>query len=298
MDPTKVSLYLVAEQKPNLLRVLLTLIREVLFRLAFAVCMVIQIVLWPLLLAGISTFFASDNYSAQGVLVILAFAGLLPIGAANYFMFEWIVREKSIRAEAEKWLEERRRRNSNAIKRRRIISGIALWIPTVTVVLACLFFDGMWASGSHLLHPRPGRLIGYEVSIPLNWTIRYTDLDANGGGARSIVVAERYRGLLSAGSGLYTGRRPPFSVSTMNFSSTPIADPLATRPADPIVSERTLPFGNGTIVCREEVPPRWMKSPRDINCFTSTGDFSGRFSGSDEDASEFYRTLQSVKITK
>jgi hypothetical protein len=118
-------------------------------------------------------------------------------------------------------------------------------MPTAIVVVTCLCFDGIWAFTPHLLHPGRGSLIGYEVSIPLSWTIMYPDLDGSRSGAHSIVVAARYRGMLLAGSGAYF--RPPFSYSTMNFRTDPAGDPLATRPATTIISERTLPFGKGTI---------------------------------------------------
>jgi hypothetical protein len=242
-----------------------------------------------------SAVFPSDKRNVQGTLLGLVFVALFLIGAGSYLVFQRMTREEYLRTEAERWSAERRHPNPRQLKRRKTIKRWAVWIPTVTVVLACLFFDGIWAFSSHLLHPGRGRLIGYEVSIPLNWTIMYPDLGASRNGTHSIVVAFRYSGLLRAGSGLYIGR-PPFSVSTMNFRSTPAGDPLATRPATTIISERTLPFGKGTVVCLEEVPPRWMTSRRYISCSTPTGDFSGRFNGGDGDASEFYRTLESVKL--
>jgi hypothetical protein len=84
----------------------------------------------------------------------------------------------------------------------------------------------------------------------------------------------------------------------MNFCSSPNGNPFEAKPASTIISEHTLPLGKGTIVCREEVPPGWSKSARYIRCSTPTGDFSGNFNGSDEDAAEFYRTLGAVKPTK
>jgi hypothetical protein len=268
------------------------LILRALFRAAFAVCILVQIVLCALLLALISHYWPSD------VLLALFFIGLFLIGAGSYGEFQWLTRVEGVRLEAERWLAERRHPNPRRLKRRKTIKRWAVWMPTVIVVVACLCFDGLWALTTHLLYPGRGRLIRYEVPIPLNWTIIYPDLDTSRNGAHSTVVAARYRGMLLAGSGLYVGRRPPFSISTMNFRSTPAGDPLATRPATTIISERTLLFGKGTIVCWEEVPPRWMMSPRYIRCSTSTGDFSGNFNGRDEDASEFYRTLEGTKPTK
>lgn len=74
----------------------LSLIKGVLFRFAFGVCILIQIVVWILLLGGISALFASERFFVQAVAVILVFAGLLPIGAANYFLYRRIIREEYI----------------------------------------------------------------------------------------------------------------------------------------------------------------------------------------------------------
>lgn len=273
----------------------ISLIKEVLFRFAFGVCILIQIVLWVLLLGGISALFASERFFIQGVAVILVFAGLFPIGAANYFIYHRIIREEYICTEAEKWLAERRGGDDLWRRRRKFLKRWAVWIPTVTVILACAFLDYTWALASHLLHPGQGRLIGYEVSIPITWTFPYPYPGSSDNGGHSIVVASRFRGLLTAYRGVYAGDRPPFEVSRMNFRSVPSGDPIAMKPASQVMSERTLPFGNGTITCFEEVPPRWMVAARYINCSTSTGDFSGDFSGRDEDAAEFYRVLESVK---
>jgi hypothetical protein len=274
---------------------LLGLIKEVLFRIAFAVCILLQIVLWGLLVAGISSLFASHNFFPQGVFLCLLFCWLLPIGAANYFLYHRIIREEYICNEAEKWLAERRDANPARIKRRKILKRRALWVPSVSVILVCTFLDYSWAFTSHLLHPGRGRLIGYEVSIPLTWTVQYPDLGGVGDGMHDMVVASRFRGLWKAGSGLYVGRRRPFSASTMNFRTIPNGDPLAMRPDGAIISERTLTFGEDTIVCWEQVRPGWMATARYIHCSTPTGDFSGNFNGNDEDADEFYRVVGSTK---
>lgn len=274
------------------------LIKEVLFRIAFCVCILVQIGLWGLLAAGMSDLLVPHgSVVVDRILFCLIFGGLFPIGAANYFLYHRIVREEYIPLQAEKWLAERRTARDRGRKRRSLIKRLGLWIPTVVVILVCTFLDYTWAFASHLFHPGRGRLIGYEVSIPLNWTIQYSDLGRTANSAHDMVAASRFRGLWKAGSGL-SARRRPFSASMMNFRSNAAGDPSATRPATTIISERTLPFGQRTISCREELPPRWMTSARYINCSTPTGDFSGHFDGSDGDALEFYRTVESVKPTK
>jgi hypothetical protein len=271
--------------------------KKVLFRVAFGGFIVLQVVVLALLLVAISSLFGSDNFLIQGVLGVLALAVLFPIGAGSYLVFQRMTREDYLRAESEKWLEERRHPNKGQLTRRRALNRWALWIPTVIVVLVCVFFDQAWPFASHLLHRHSGRLVGYQVSIPLTWAVAFNPYN-NEGDAHSIVVAQRYRGLLRAGSGLYVGRKPSFSISTMDFRSTPAGDPLASKPDPSIISTRTMPFGKHTITCWEEPPPQWMIVRRYIQCSTPEGDFSGGFSGSDEDVSEFYRTLGSAKMTK
>lgn len=266
------------------------MILRAIFRAAFAVCILIQTALFTLLVAFIL------HYLFSKFLIAVVFIGPFLAGAGSYKEYQWLTRAEAVRLEAERWLAERRHPSLRELQRRRTIKRWAVWIPTAIVVLACVFFDGIWALGSHLLHPNRGRLIGYEVSIPLNWTICYNDLGAAGSGAYSIVVAARYRGLLLAGNGRYLGQRPPFSVSTMNFRSEPAGDPLASNQQE-VISTRTLPLGKHSITCWEERPPHWMTVGRYIRCSTPEGDFSAAFNGSDDDASEFYRTLAGTKPT-
>ena len=186
---------------------------------------------------------------------------------------------------------------SSRLKRRKIIRRWALWMPTAIVILTCVFFDEAWAFASHILHPHSGMLIGYRVSIPLSWTVSF-DQFVEGDNAHSIVVAQRYRGLLRAGMDLHIGRRPPLSISTMDFRSTLAGDPPATKPDAEIISTRTLPFDKGAITCWEEPPPSWMGAARCIWRSTPRGDFSGGFKGEELDALEFYRTLKANKPTR
>jgi len=239
------------------------------------------------------------QYLHSGALTLITaiFAGPFLSGAASYTEYQWLTRAEAVSLEADRWLAERRHPNPRRLKRQKLIKRWAVWIPTLTVVLVCLFFDDTWAVGSHLLHPHRGRLIGYEVPIPLRWTILYSDLGINENGVHDIVVAARYRGLLRAGSGLYIGRLP-FSYSIMNFRSTPGGDPRLSGPGREVISTRTLLLGGRAVTCLEERPPHWTPAKRYIRCSTSNSDFSGDFNGSDEDADEFYRTLQTVKPTR
>jgi hypothetical protein len=133
---------------------------------AFALCVLLQIVLWFWLLAGVSLLFHSDNSFVQAFCLGVAFLGIFLIGVANYFTDERIIREEYICSQAETGLAERRT-NTDPTKRHKVLRRFALWIPTVTVVLACVFFEGIWAFGSPLVYPRRGSLSGHGVSIPI-----------------------------------------------------------------------------------------------------------------------------------
>ena len=80
-------LFLVAERKStNLMFRLLALIKEVLFRFAFGLCILMQLVLWALLAAGIEALFRSDSSFVMGLVIFLLLLGPFLIGAANFFI--------------------------------------------------------------------------------------------------------------------------------------------------------------------------------------------------------------------
>jgi len=87
------------------------LIEKVAFRVAFAVCILIQVILLTLLVAGLAALSPSNNEFIQHFLVALVFFGLLPIGAGSYLLFQRLTRPDYVRAEAERWLTERQHPN-------------------------------------------------------------------------------------------------------------------------------------------------------------------------------------------
>jgi hypothetical protein len=275
---------------------LINFVYQIFFRAAFAVFILIQIILAALCVGFIAS---RQPFMPPGTLFMLFwFAGIALIGTESYFVFERIRRKEWIYYESKKWIAERQSKNPQQVKRHRAIKKFAPWIPAATVILICILFDQTWALATHLLHPRSGELIGYEIPIPLRWAIRFNDTIPNGDNARSILIVERYGGLLRAGSGLYVGRRPPFSVSTMDFRSAAAAVPNNPTTSARIISTRTLSFADETIICREEVPFSWAGATRSAECFASSGDFSAGFTGNDRDADEFYRVLKSAKHIK
>ena len=269
------------------------LVWKIVFRLAFGGFIVIEFVVWILLFLGFSNLFSGDSFVVEGILVSLFFLGLFAIGALSYFIFQRMTHAQYVLSESEK-CRLRRGEDYRRIKRRKILYRWAPWLPTLSVVLICIFMDYMLPVVSHLLHPGSGRMIEYEVSIPFTWTITSSGFQRSDNNF-SIVVAERYRGLIKSSYALYFGARPPFSVSNMSFRNIPDGDEFATRPRSSVISAKVVRFANDDMKCWEEVPPRWMTSGRYIDCSTPTGNFSAGFSGSDEDVAEFYRVLSAAK---
>jgi hypothetical protein len=274
---------------------ILTLIKEAIFRVAFGIAILIQLLLWLLLWGGIGTLLERHNSFVFGPLIGIGLLGPFFVGAANYFIYYRIVREEYIPRQAEKWLAERRTTDDRVRRRRRLTQHLGLWAPTVVAILVCTFLDYTWGFASHLLHPGRGKLIGYEVSIPLAWTFVYPNVGARADGSYDAVVASRFRGLWKAGGGIY-GHRPPFHVSTMDFATHPGGNERAVKPLGAIISERVLHLDRLTITCGEETPPTWAWENRYIACSSLTGDFSAGFVGDDRDAVEFYGVIETLKI--
>jgi hypothetical protein len=144
---------------------LIRFIKATILYTAFTGYILVQVVLLALLLAAVPTIWLSDS------VFVLFLVGLLLIGAGSYIVFKRLTREREIRAEAERWLAERRHSHSRQLNRRKTITRWAVWIPIATAVLVCVFFDETWALATHVFQPGSGKIIGYRVSIPRNWMV-------------------------------------------------------------------------------------------------------------------------------
>ncbi len=231
---------------------------------------------------------------------ILFLVGLFLIGACGYVVRRRITRDSYNRTEAEKWLTLRTRPCVDYSRRIKAGKRWALWIPTAIVMIVFLFFPETWALVSHLTHQGSGRLLGYQVSIPIDWIIMMDEPDTGDNHVWSLVVAFRSKGVLRAGATTYWRREPP--IADMAFYGAPRGDTASYLSAsDRIVSTRTLPLGKGTITCWEYIPG-WLRGHEDndvrsIRCSTLRGDFSSWFSGDKASVSDYYRVLQLVRQT-
>lgn len=289
-----------AEPKPN---PLFTLIKKVLFRVAFGGFILLQLLLLALLIAGTSSLFGPDNFFVQGILAILLFSGLFAIGAGSYLVFERMTRVEYILTESERWLAERHDGDPRRTKRRKQLRRWAVWIPAVSVLLAVLFLDQTWAIASHLFHPGAGRLIGYRISVPLNWTVGFGMPYLTKDQTWSFVSTQRIRGALGAAEDAYLGRKPGLVISEMAFYGASGRQVETNRHSpfgnyDILITSRTSTFGKETITCSDYAPHYEHENAfREISCLTPKGDFSCFFSGDETDVPQFYRTLQSVTPT-
>lgn len=279
----------------------IVLAEKVLFRFAFAVCVLFAVVLWFLALAGASIPFRSDGHLPVGVFITLLFLGLFGIGAASYVVFQSLTRADYVLTESERWLAERRNAGNPWIKRRKVITRWAVWIPTVSVVLACIFLDQTRAIGSHLFQPAAGRIIGYRVSIPLRWMVWFNAPELGRDDVWSFVTATRSTGTVRAARDYYRGRVPHFHMSEMAFYGARGAQ-LETNRHSPFGPDRMTfsyksRFAGGDLVCSQYLPRHEHEADaREIACWTPKGDFSCSFSGYESDVSDFYQTLAAITV--
>jgi hypothetical protein len=277
----------------------LALVENVLFRVAFAGFILLEFVVFVLFLWGISKILPGDNDFVLGVLIGSVLISPFAIGAASYLVFQRLTRAQYVLAESERWRAERREADVSRIRRRRRLKRWTPWIPTVAVALACVFLDGTFALTSHLFRPGSFKLIGYRVSIPLNWMVGPNMPVENGAQSWSVATANRTNGMLRAGLDFYLRRKARFSVSEMAFYGAAGSEIQTNRDspfgADRLISSHTDLFSGGEITCSEYAPSQTDHDYREVGCSSSRGDFFCFVSGNDEDVAQFYRVLRDVQ---
>jgi hypothetical protein len=267
------------------------ILKRVLFFVAFTAYLLVQVILVGMIPA----------YWPTRVGFSLFFVGLFLSGTLGYVVLRRITRETYNRNEAEKWLALRTRPRVDISSRTMAVKRWAIWLPVATVMIVSLFFPETWAVVSHLSHRGSGRLLGYQLSIPVDWVIMMDEPDTGNNHAWSIVAAFQSKGVLRAGAAACWRREPP--IANMAFYGAPRGDSVALLSEnDKIVSTRSLLLGEGTITvtCWEYVS-RWSRGHQDdgvsIRCATPRTDFFGWFYGDRTSVPDFYRTLQTVRQT-
>lgn len=277
---------------------LLTLFKKVVFRAAFGGFIVVEFVLFVLLLWAVSEIIPNPNYFLLGILIALILSGPFLIGACSYLVFQRMTRVEYVLSESERWLAERHEADARRIKRRNVLHRWAVWIPAISVMLFCLFLDQTWPPVSHLFHAGSGKLIGYRVSVPLKWTIVLSEPDSGIPLYRSYVWANRWRGMLRGTVGLFLGRTPSISISSMSFYGDRPQDGLPSFRAsdrEKSVSRRVFTIASEVLTCEEFATQGAQQV--DIRCTTQRGSFFCTFNGDRKDSADFYGIVQRIKKT-
>jgi len=291
----------VAERKRNPWFVL---IEKMLFRVAFAGFMVVEFAVFVLLLWALSKIIPEPNYFLLGTLIVLILSGPFLIGACSYLVFQRMTQVEYVLSESERWLAERHETDPRRIERRKRLRRWAVWVPTVSVLLFCLFLDQTWPPVSHLLHPGYGRLGTYRVSMPLDWTVIFSEPDPEGRRSRSYVYANRWKGMLTSGINEFIGRKPSMTSSSLGCYRS-LSDEFDTFSSageqDHLVATRRFSLGNVAVTCEEFVSrdPKAANESHTISCVTAEHDFYCTLDGGDKnEGAEFYDMVQQIRRTK
>jgi len=282
----------------------IALLWKVLFRIAFGGYIILQFVVFVLLLWVLSKVFPEPNAFVAGVLVVLILASPFAIGATSYLVFKRMTHAEYVLAESERWLTERHRYDTRQIERRNRVRRAVLWIPASSVFLFCLFLDYTWPPLTHLFHAGYGRLGNYEVSLPLDWSITYSDSEPKGSKRRSYARAEHWNNMLRSGIDEFMGKRPSLTSSSLGCYSSRPDEEFSFSPSpdrDRLVATRQLSHDNVFLTCEEFVsqdPWRAAESHR-ISCVTAEQDFDCSLYGGDaRDVKEFYDMVKHIKKLK
>ena len=242
---------------------------------------------------------------AASVNAILFVVLLVLLGGGIILATAWLagkISRRSIPIESARWLEERQR-GTGADDRKWMNRGIrwALWIPSLTVLLAGGFFLPVWGMLSRLAQPRVAYASGFDVPVPLNWVVN----DSYHAGGYS-----RASGLAGQGSPLFGIFDPQdFQIADWTFwvpvsNGSPPVNPAFPPPIDEnITGHRQFAIGDGIIECREYLP-KYLQSVngRDsptvfVDCRGSNGWYAG-FGGAKTLLPSFYRILEGTKKIK
>ena len=275
---------------------------KIVFRLAFMGLILVQFVAVILLLWGLSEVISGDNYFEAGILAALLLLSPFLIGANSYFLFQRFTRVQYVLAESGRWLAERRKFGVHQIRTRNRIRHWVLWIPALSVLLCCLFLDETWPPASHLFYPAAGRLVGYNVSLPLTWAIGFREPCSNSHSCLSGVLAFRSRRVFRDSLEFLFGGRPLVSVSWITFKANPPRDKVSSpwRPEGQLpMGRRSFPIGDTLIGCEEfAAKPDQEKEQLDIRCTTARDDLSCTFVGDRNDAATFYGVVERIQKTR
>ena len=266
------------------------IIRAVLTTAAIALGVLIQ-----LAVVFLALFLLPDQVANQIAIPILLVSPFL-IGTGSYFIYQRVIGQAAIRAEAERWLAQRSLRSRQLDARIRWAKNIAVWIPAIVVGGILLFLPETFGIVTQIFRPGPAKLIGYEVRFPIGWMVFFDNsiLDSE----YSYAKAFECKGPLR--SGLRRALRFAPRSSTMSFSASRKriqAYPAAAR--GQTLAEHRVPLANEWLDCREYVLVRGEtdedQDARAVDCRNADGTFLASFYGDRGSIPTFYQTLATIR---
>ncbi len=190
---------------------------------------------------------------------------LLPVSLVGMVFGLFGAKQKSekwgVRAEAVRWLAERQSGiGTREVKWRNRGIRLAMCVPSLLVLLVFLFLPELWGMLSHLSQSHPGNLTGYQVPIPVTWTVlRHDRQQADGW---STVTGLAGRGI-GRGVAAYLRWEPPFSSWDIETDSyAPSEGSSARWPSDDeVTGRRSFMTGAESITCLDYWPSYLRTGP-------------------------------------
>jgi hypothetical protein len=246
-------------------------------------------VLIQVILVVLLCFLLPDQIAVKTILV-----SPFAIGVESYFIFRWTIKRREIRIEAERWLAQRSRRTLQQRARLYRSKQIGVCIPTAFVGVVFLFLPELFGVATHVLHPGPAKLIGYEVSFPMTWVV--AGEGANDARTLAFAGAIDCRGPLRSGRRRYWFLNPPASAVDVVTSSS--GSDIYHHNRNTPLSLRSVLLGGEPAICKEY--PRYYdwEATRDlriVECSTAKEEIFVSFAGDKSNLEAFYRNLESIR---
>ncbi len=259
-----------------------------------------------LLFVLITTGFAGLNYIAPENEVLPMTLFVLCIGGitVGLLFLNRKIRRRTVELEAQRWLAERHSGITPRERRwRNRGARLALWVPSLTVLMVLLFFPELSGIVSFVRHSEASHLPGYRVPIPSIWVVVYIDKQENG---KSYLSGLAGHGL-AFGVTPYLRGNPPLSswrIGTEPYGQVTEQEKPGWLSSNEVFGTRVVKAGIGPITCLEYWPRFWPQpahledSTRAfIDCHSSDR-LRASFSGERFHVPAFYQMLENITPTK
>ncbi len=246
---------------------------------------------------------SSTLFSTAAMLCTIAILVAVPI---LLFFINRKAGKRSVELESSRWLAERKA-GIGAVERKWRERAIrwSLWIPSLTVLAVFSFLPETWGFMSHLQQPSAVRLLGYEtrvpgyeIRVPLSWTISFQ-------GSNSMTGASWVFGWAARGPGfgirryLHPGDLPFSSWSVEIAESDKQSAEFGRSSGNGGASRHDFQIGKGRLTCFESQTPRarWLHSSAEPLAFVECSGpdrLRASFMGEKTHLATFYAMLESI----